>query len=112
VTARLLNVVPDWELDASDRGEPNPTIDARLIPLGEITHCRVVGVEQRSLEEWTTTWEIGIRGLEPVRLPTTRNYPDRAAASALGRAIVDRLGGWLARLGTWIPTVLSVTADS
>ncbi|GAA3598484.1 hypothetical protein [Kribbella ginsengisoli] len=91
VTASLANVIPDWELDGSNRQDPRPTIDARLIPLREVTYCRVMGVEPRSTEEWTASWEIGIRDLEPLHLPTSRNHPDKAAASNLGRAIADRL---------------------
>ncbi|MER7243179.1 hypothetical protein [Kribbella sp. NPDC000426] len=93
IAVDVTNAIADWELDGSGRREPTPTIDARFIPLGEITHCRVVGIERvsTSFEEWTVSWEIGIRGEQPVRLPEGRYSAERSAASALGRAIADRL---------------------
>jgi hypothetical protein len=80
IAVDVSNAIADWELDGSGRREPTPTIDARFIPFGEITNCRVVGIERvsTSFEEWTVSWE-------------GRYSAERSAASALGRAIADRL---------------------
>ncbi|WP_433018952.1 hypothetical protein [Kribbella sp. CA-294648] len=84
--------VADWEMGDIERpDQAAPKIDARFIPLSEVAYCKVVGIESLSAREWLATWEIGVRNQEPVHLPTGRSRSQRVAASAVGRAILDRL---------------------
>ncbi|MEU0095116.1 hypothetical protein [Kribbella sp. NPDC006257] len=93
VAVDVTNTISDWELDGSRRTEPSPTIDARLIPIAEVTDCRVLEVQGRSLDpqDFTVRWQIGIRTGEPVRIPVGRYQAETEAASAFGRAVIDRL---------------------
>ncbi|WP_134003481.1 hypothetical protein [Kribbella sp. VKM Ac-2566] len=70
VVAEVTNDVADWEMGSQDT-DPEPSIDARLVPIREITFCRVDRVARFSTgpEEWSVSWSIGLRGEKPVQLP-------------------------------------------
>lgn len=92
VVAEVANNVVDWEIGTHDT-DPEPSIDARLIPIREVTFCRVDGIEWYSVspDEWSVTWSIGVRGEEAVELPAGNGRDSKDAASDLGYAIVARL---------------------
>jgi hypothetical protein len=92
VVAEVTNTVVDWEMGTRET-DPEPSIGARLIPIREITFCRVDGVTRYSAspDEWSGSWSIGLRGEKPVQLPVGSSRESRDAASDLGDRIAARL---------------------
>jgi hypothetical protein len=88
VAAEVTNTVADWESGSHDT-DPEPSIDARLIPIREITFCRVDGVARYSTSP--DEWSVGLRGEKPVQLPAGAGRESKEVASELGFAIASRL---------------------
>lgn len=83
----------EWYLDNFDDPDSGtaPAVHGSVIPLREVTACRVLNVRSTGDAQWFSQWQLDLRSGDPLVIPWPRHKYGQEQHEALAREVAKQL---------------------